>query len=75
MNCSLYRSCLPLRACNGAIPEKASWPWMARKLGIVHFLPRNLSLSLFSLGRVQEMNLGFMRALAGEFDVNHASHD
>jgi len=39
------------------------------------FLCRNLSLSPFSLGRFQEMNLGFMRVLAGEFDVNLASYD
>lgn len=41
---------------------------------MAYFLPRNLSLSLFSLGRVQEMNLGFMRVLAREFDLNPGSH-
>jgi hypothetical protein len=39
------------------------------------FLPQNLSLSLFSLGRIQEKGLGFMRVRTGEFDVNLASHD
>lgn len=42
---------------------------------MAHFFGPNLSLSLFSLGRFQEMNLGFMRVRAGEFDVNHAFHD
>ncbi len=35
----------------------------------------NFSLSLFSLGRVQEMNLGFMRVQGGKFDVNLALYD
>lgn len=39
------------------------------------FLTRNLSLSLFSLGRIQEESLGFMRVCVGEFDVSFASHD
>ena len=42
---------------------------------MAHFFGPNLSLSLFSLGRIQEKGLGFMRVLAGEFDVNLAHHD
>ena len=41
---------------------------------MAHFLRPNLSLSLFSLGRIQEMNLGFMRVQAGEFDLNLGCH-
>ena len=37
-----------------------------------HFLPRNLSLSLFSLGRIQGRDPGFMRVRTREFDVNFA---
>lgn len=44
-----------------------NWGWLI-------FFGQNLSLSLFSLGRVQEMNLGFMRVLAGEFDLNLGCH-
>lgn len=47
-------------------PGSREWP--------IFFGP-NLSLSLFSLGRIQEKGLGFMRVLAGEFDVNLAHHD
>lgn len=46
-------------------PGKREWPF---------FLPRNLSLSLFSLGRGQEVSLGFMRVSTGEFDLNFGCH-
>lgn len=46
-------------------PGNREWPF---------FLPRNLSLSLFSLGRIQEQGLGFMRVLTGEFDLNFGCH-
>ena len=36
---------------------------------------RNLSLSPFSFGRDQRMNLGFMRVLTEAFDVNIAFRD
>ena len=39
------------------------------------FLPQNLSLSLFSLGRIQERDLGIMRVWAKKFGVNLAHHD
>lgn len=41
---------------------------------MAHFYGQNLSLSLFSLGRVQEMNLGFMRVQTEEFDLNLGCH-
>lgn len=38
------------------------------------FFGQNLSFSLFSLGRVQEEYLGFLRVRAGEFDLNFGLH-
>ena len=47
---------------------------MAEKSGVAHFFRPNLSLSLFSLGRIQERSLGFMRVLDWEFDLNFDCH-
>lgn len=56
-------------------PEKSLGRERPGDRGWPIFLCPNLSLSLFSLGRVQENGLGFMRGRAGEFDVGLASHD
>lgn len=45
-----------------------------RNRGWPIFFGQNLSLSLFSLGRVQEERLGLMRVRAEEFDLNLDCH-
>jgi hypothetical protein len=72
-NCSLRRSCIALRPSIGAIPEKVSWPLMAKNPEKYSFsLPEILSLYVFSWS-YQETNLGFMRVAARSFDVNFAT--
>lgn len=46
-------------------PGNCGWPI---------FLCPNLSLPLFSLGRIQKVGLGFMRVLAREFYVSLGCH-